>query len=83
MKMAPIRVTLKTFAQLRELRGVDSEEVDLASQTSVAQLFVQVFGTGPLAELPVAYALNHALVPPHTLLSDGDTLVLLPPVGGG
>lgn len=78
-----IQVTLKTFAQLRELRGVDSEELELPSQTSVAQLFEQVFGEGPLAKLPVAFALNHALVPPTTLLSDGDTLALLPPVGGG
>lgn len=78
-----IRVTLKTFAQLRELRGVDSEELELPSQTSVAQLFAQVFGQGPLSELPVAFALNHALVPPDTPLQDGDTLALLPPVGGG
>ena len=78
-----IRVTLKTFAQLRELRGVDSEELELPSQTSVAQLFDQIFGAGPLAKLPVAFALNHALVPPNTELRDGDTLALLPPVGGG
>lgn len=83
MSSPTLRVTVRTFAQLREHRSADSEELDVPSQTSVAQVFQTLFGAGPLADLPVAYALNHALVPPHTLVQDGDTLAFLPPVGGG
>ena len=80
---AMARITLHYFAQLRERRGVDTEELELETPVTAAQAYATLFPPGPQGALPVGFAVNHELVPGDTPLSDGDELAFIPPVGGG
>ncbi len=78
-------ITLRCFGPLREQRGVDgAEAVGVPDGCTVAEARALIFAGAPgAAALPVAYAVNAALVGPGHRLSPGDELALLPPVGGG
>lgn len=78
-----LQVTVRYFAQLREQRGCDDEQVEFAAGTTAAQAYAQLFPPGPQGALPVGFAVNHALVRGAHVLNDGDELALIPPVGGG
>lgn len=75
-------VTVRLYAQLREALGAESVTVDVVAGSTADDLRRQLF-SGPLLDLPVGYAINHALVCKTTVVSDGDEVVFLPPVGGG
>ena len=77
------KVCVRHFAMLREHRGRDTEFVEVTEGTTASQLFAQLFGDGPVAALPVAFAVNHERVSGDTLLSETDEVAFLPPVGGG
>ena len=77
------KVCVRHFAMLREHRGQDTETVEVAQGTTASQLFAQLFGEGPVAGLPVAFAVNHERVSGDTPLMDSDEVAFLPPVGGG
>ena len=74
------RITLRTFAQLREQRGTSEEEVEVPEGTTAAEAYASLF---PEPRVPVGYAVNHALTKGDAVLSEGDELALIPPVGGG
>ncbi len=76
-------VTVRHFAQLREQRGCEHEQVVFEPGTTMGQLYTHMFAHTPLADLPVGYALAHEVVGPQTLLVDGAEVAFLPPVGGG
>ncbi|MED5369829.1 MAG: MoaD/ThiS family protein [Myxococcota bacterium] len=78
-----MQITLRSFAQLRELRGADEETLSVPAGSTVGALFQQLFGATPAGSLPVAFAVNHALVGSEHALQDGDLVAFLPPVGGG
>ncbi len=73
-------VTIRCFATLRERAGKGSWEEPLAPGETVAALYARLF---PPGDLPVAYVVNRATVPPSTAPAAGDEVAFLPPVGGG
>jgi len=91
-----IRVTLKLFGGLRQLRSSPVEERSVAAGSTVEDLW-----TGLAREAPafverlrdgVAQGYLHVLLNgrnivfldgPETRLHDGDTVAVLPPIGGG
>lgn len=75
-----MRVVIRYFASLRDLKHREAESVELEPGTTAAAAYLAL---GLPAALPVAYAVNAERVPPTTVLADGDELVFLPPVGGG
>jgi molybdopterin converting factor small subunit len=76
-------VTVRHFAQLRELRGCDQERVEFQPGTTMADLYAQIFASTAGEHLPVGYALAHEIVGGNTPLVDGAEVAFLPPVGGG
>ena len=78
-----MRVQVRYFARLRELKAVSSEEVELAEPTSVAALYGELFPVGPDGALPVMYAVNEEYVTASHIVQDGDEVAFIPPLGGG
>lgn len=76
-------VTVRLFAALRELRGCEALRCPIAPGATPRSLFVSLFGDGPLARLPVAFAVNAAYTGGDQPLQDGDEVAFLPPLGGG
>lgn len=74
-----MRVTVRYFAALRELRGRETESLELPEGTTAAEAYRR---SGP-HDIPATFAVNEAFVPGATPLRDGDELALLPPLGGG
>jgi MoaE-MoaD fusion protein len=80
-----MRVTLRTFAHLREL-SVDRCELDLVDGSTIEDAWQRMAATYP-AMVPqrpyVRAARNGAYAAWAELLADGDVVALLPPVSGG
>ena len=74
------RITLRTFAQLREQRGVAKEDVLIPEGTTALEAYASLFAE---PRVPVGFAVNHELVRGEVVLVEGDELALIPPVGGG
>ncbi len=81
-----MRVTVRLFAQLRELAGTREVLLELPEGATVA------YGLAALGELyprlpldggRVAVAVNQNYVPSDHVLADGDEIALIPPVSGG
>ena len=80
-----MRVTLRTFAHLREL-SVDRCELDLPDGSTIADAWERMATTYPsmTAQRPyVRAARNGAYAGWDEPLADGDVIALLPPVSGG
>jgi molybdopterin converting factor subunit 1 len=74
------------FARLRELLGFGERGVDVPDGTTIEGLWAQLAADAPrLADLRAStrFARNGALVDARTVVSAGDEIALLPPVGGG
>ena len=78
-----MRVQVHYFAVLRESKGLSTENVEVASGTTMSGLYEILFGSTALAELPVLYALDEVYVQGDALVSDGVAVCFLPPLGGG
>jgi molybdopterin converting factor small subunit len=81
----PMRITVRTFAQLREL-SVDRSELELADGASVADAWDALAGRYPGLVPHRRYARgahNGAYAAWETALADGDDVAFLPPVSGG
>ena len=77
-------ITLKLFAQLRLAAGSGEVKLELPAGTTAAEAARQLSLTHPGVEPKGAMvAVNAAYADPGTVLNDGDTLALLPPVAGG
>lgn len=75
------RVTVRLFANLRELAGAGSVEVDAPAGATVGDVWA-LLGIGD--EPPgIAYARNRAYAAAGEPLVDGDEVGLIPPVSGG
>lgn len=68
------------FAALRELRGLESEHLEVDVGITIGALFERLFGG---ANIQVAYTRNRTIVPGDTALEAGDEVSFLPPLGGG
>jgi len=76
---AAVHVTVKLFATFRDGR-FKVEEMDLPEGTSVLEV-IQPLNIKP-EELAICLQ-NGKDAKEYTVLKDGDTLALFPPVGGG
>ncbi len=77
-------LTVLYFAQLRDQRGADSERVTTTAATA-RDLYRELAHRHQLtlAERSIVVAINEAMVGWDTPLSNGDTVVYLPPISGG
>lgn len=91
-----IRVTLKLFGGVRELRESPVEERSIPAGSTVEELWAALALEAPefveKLRIGVAKGYLHVLLNgrnvvfldgPETRLSDGDTVAVLPPIGGG
>ena len=81
-----VKVTVRLFAAPREFLGRSEIEVVLPSGTKLSELIGKLSADYPgLAKyLPYSkLAVNHAISQRDAILSEGDVVALLPPVGGG
>lgn len=73
-------VVIRYFANLRELRGIEVERVELPAGSTAGSAYAFL---GLPQSLPVAFAVNAVRVASSTALNAEDELVFLPPIGGG
>lgn len=78
-----MKISVRYFAMLRERKGCESEQVEVPEGTTAGAAYERLFEAGPSGRVPVAYAVNGAYAQATTLLSEGDEVAFLPPVGGG
>jgi len=76
-----MRVVVRHFALLRDLRGTDREEVDVPAGTTARALLHRLIGDADLP--PLLFVVDEAWVEPDAVLSEGCEVAFLPPVGGG
>ena len=85
---APIAITVRYFASIREAMGTGSETLHTRA-TTVGALRQQLMQRSPQAaaalaqEQPVRLALNHNLCAADAPLQPGDEVAFFPPVTGG
>ena len=78
-------VNVQHFAVLREVRGICEETVDIecAEAITIENLFERLFPEQKWRVFPVMFAVNDHYVTKDHHLADGDTVVFIPPLGGG
>jgi molybdopterin converting factor subunit 1 len=81
--MARRKLRIEYFAILRERAGVDGEELDTEAGTP-AELFAELSERYPFPEPDqLKVAVNDEFSDWQAKLSDGDSVVFIPPVAGG
>lgn len=81
---APIHVTLRCFAAVRETLGTEEIRVELEPGTTVHGLREKLGEDHPaLLRVPVAFAINRDYARAESVLSDGDEVAFIPPISGG
>ncbi len=81
-----MKVRVLYFAQFREAFGKSEETIDLPEGSSARDLLTQrLRSASSLTSLEgrVAVAVNGEIAKPGTVLSEGDEVVILPPMSGG
>lgn len=78
-----ITVNLRHFAQLRERRGAEREQLQVEAGTTLRGLYGTLFDRIDEGPLPVACLRNQAQASPDEAVADGDEVAFLPPFGGG
>ena len=82
-----MQVTVKTFAQTREITGEDNIALYLSDtstvETAISQLKTRSDKWQLALEGSVLTGCNQELCDHQTVLRDGDELALFPPVTGG
>ena len=75
-----ISITIRYFAHLREVRGKSEEPMIFEQPLSVGMLFSHIFS---MPHTGIRFAIDAEYVAADTLISDGDEIAFLPPMGGG
>jgi molybdopterin synthase sulfur carrier subunit len=86
MAESTVKVTVKLFAAYQEAYGVPELVLEFSPNTTVAAVRDRFISEHPkLAQWRdlTRFGINLQFVEPDTLLSDGDEVVLIPPVSGG
>ncbi len=81
-----MKITVKMFASFREYTGMPQSVVEVASGTTIGQLWETLVDAHPrLAPLSrsAGFALNGRYTRSDDALSEGDVVAFLPPVSGG
>ena len=78
-----MQVQVLHFAILRERAGCPEQRVQIASGTTVSQLYNTLFPGLSDGSFSVMFAVNQAYVEGDHLLADGDEVAFIPPLGGG
>ena len=82
-----MQVTVKTFAQTREVTGEDNIALHISENSTIETVISQLNNRSDKRALTlegrVLTACNQELCDLQTVLSDGDELALFPPVTGG
>ncbi|MBI4470607.1 MAG: molybdopterin converting factor subunit 1 [Acidobacteria bacterium] len=84
--MDTITIEVRLFGHCRELAGISDCQLTLPAQTTVKGAVEQISGRfGGLEKLRdrLLVAVNEEYATPETLLRNGDTVALIPPVSGG
>jgi molybdopterin synthase sulfur carrier subunit len=79
-------VTVKLFAAFGEAYGVSELTLEFPLLTPVSQVLESSIAQYPQLEQwrdRTRFAINLEFVSPDTILTDGDEVVLIPPVSGG
>ena len=81
-----MQVTVKFFSHYRQMAGVDQLSVDLDGDATMAGLLNSLserFDNPAFQDDRVVFIVNQTKANPETVLKDGDTVLLLPVLGGG
>lgn len=81
-----MQIRIRYFASLREIVGMNEENLSMAEGASVTEARALLLERYPRLENALARAVcavNHQYVSPETVLKEGDEVVFIPPVGGG
>jgi molybdopterin converting factor small subunit len=81
-----MQVTVKLFSYLRQITGTYQLSVDLAEKATVADLVKSLsekFDGLSIKDEHTSIMVNHKMVFLHTLLKEGDQVLLLPIMEGG
>lgn len=82
-----MHITVKTFAQTRELSGEDDFSLEVEPDATIDAVIKQLIARGSHWELALSGSIlsarNHQLCDTNTVLSDGDEVAFFPPVTGG
>ena len=75
-------ITIKYFANLREIVGREKDEIEFREGMTVADVWKQLHGDN---ERTIGYltAVNMEYAPEHTQVKDGDEVAFFPRVSGG
>ncbi len=81
-------ITVKYFANLKQMAGKDEDQFDISEGTTLEQLGDLIGQNLPqlgemVREKKVMISLNYDMVPLDTVVKDGDEIALLPPFSGG
>ena len=86
MSKSSITITVKLFAAFGEAYGVSELTLELPPKTPVSEVLESSIAQYPQLEQwrdRTRFGLNLEFVSPDTILTDGDEVVLIPPVSGG
>ena len=80
-----MKIKVRYFASIRDRIGLDQEEVETPSGTTLGALYEELKGTHEvLGEWNrVLLAVNGEYMEPDQSLSEGDVVAVFPPVSGG
>ncbi len=81
-------VTVKYFANLKQMAGKDEDQFEINEGTTLEQLSDLIKQAVPqlgdmVREKKVMISVNYDVVPLDTVLKNGDEIALLPPFSGG
>ncbi len=81
-------VTVKYFANLKQMAGKDEDHFNINEGSTLEQLSEMIGQSVPklgemVRERKVMISLNYDMVPLDTVVKDGDEIALLPPFSGG
>lgn len=79
------KISVRYFAVLRDLAGRSEETLEVEPQLSASQLYMQLAEkySFSLNLKDIRVAVNDDFASGDRILTDGDTLVFIPPVSGG
>ncbi len=81
-------ITVKYFANLKQMAGKEEERFDLGKETTLDQVWDAISQTLPqiaalIKEKKIMVSVNYEVVSPDAVVHDGDEIALLPPFSGG